>query len=177
MMIAILVSNMVCASAAGDPVCQPSRPKKRAAPRRPLCDGDAKTSHATVDIEHRIELHATGPLRHLPATGARALLSPVRTGGANKGVATPQRRTPSTVGTCGEGYGGARRDRTDDLLLAKQALSQLSYGPIRFAGRTFMCGARQGNTGREGRYAPCYLRMDVPGQPFFWLRSRNIGRQ
>jgi hypothetical protein len=27
--------------------------------------------------------------------------------------------------------GGARRDRTDDLLLAKQALSQLSYGPDR----------------------------------------------
>ena len=27
------------------------------------------------------------------------------------------------------GAGGARRDRTDDLLLAKQALSQLSYGP------------------------------------------------
>ena len=27
--------------------------------------------------------------------------------------------------------GGARRDRTDDLLLAKQALSQLSYGPYR----------------------------------------------
>src|SRR5205823_12578332 len=27
--------------------------------------------------------------------------------------------------------GGARRDRTDDLLLAKQALSQLSYGPRR----------------------------------------------
>jgi hypothetical protein len=27
--------------------------------------------------------------------------------------------------------GGARRDRTDDLLLAKQALSQLSYGPCR----------------------------------------------
>lgn len=26
--------------------------------------------------------------------------------------------------------GGARRDRTDDLLLAKQALSQLSYTPI-----------------------------------------------
>ena len=25
--------------------------------------------------------------------------------------------------------GGANRDRTDDLLLAKQALSQLSYGP------------------------------------------------
>src|SRR5215207_9106670 len=26
--------------------------------------------------------------------------------------------------------GGARRDRTDDLVLAKHALSQLSYGPI-----------------------------------------------
>jgi hypothetical protein len=29
--------------------------------------------------------------------------------------------------------GGARRDRTDDLLLAKQALSQLSYGPYQKA--------------------------------------------
>jgi hypothetical protein len=27
-------------------------------------------------------------------------------------------------------YGGADRDRTDDILLAKQALSQLSYSPI-----------------------------------------------
>ena len=27
------------------------------------------------------------------------------------------------------GSGGARRDRTDDLLNANQALSQLSYGP------------------------------------------------
>jgi hypothetical protein len=30
--------------------------------------------------------------------------------------------------------GGANRDRTDDLLLAKQALSQLSYGPIKIGG-------------------------------------------
>jgi hypothetical protein len=29
--------------------------------------------------------------------------------------------------------GGARRDRTDDLMLAKHALSQLSYGPVRHA--------------------------------------------
>ena len=27
--------------------------------------------------------------------------------------------------------GGARRDRTDDLMLAKHPLYQLSYGPIR----------------------------------------------
>ena len=30
--------------------------------------------------------------------------------------------------------GGARRDRTDDLMLAKHALSQLSYGPRRMRG-------------------------------------------
>jgi hypothetical protein len=36
----------------------------------------------------------------------------------------------STLRGCrGDASGGARRDRTDDLLLAKQALSQLSYGP------------------------------------------------
>lgn len=28
-----------------------------------------------------------------------------------------------------EKFGGARRDRTDDTLLAKQVLFQLSYGP------------------------------------------------
>lgn len=27
-------------------------------------------------------------------------------------------------------YGGAKRDRTADLLRARQALSQLSYGPV-----------------------------------------------
>ena len=30
----------------------------------------------------------------------------------------------------GDKSGGARRDRTDDLMLAKHALSQLSYGPV-----------------------------------------------
>ena len=30
----------------------------------------------------------------------------------------------------GASRGGARRDRTDDLMLAKHALSQLSYGPM-----------------------------------------------
>ena len=32
-----------------------------------------------------------------------------------------------------QGSGGARRDRTDDLLNANQALSQLSYGPSQAA--------------------------------------------
>ena len=34
----------------------------------------------------------------------------------------------------GRNYGGARRDRTADLLHAMQALSQLSYGPTREGG-------------------------------------------
>ena len=31
--------------------------------------------------------------------------------------------------------GGARRDRTDDLMLAKHALYQLSYDPLHLGGR------------------------------------------
>jgi hypothetical protein len=38
------------------------------------------------------------------------------------------------------GFGGARRDRTDDILLAKQALSQLSYGPITETGQQQLVG-------------------------------------
>ena len=35
------------------------------------------------------------------------------------------------AGKSGAQFGGADRNRTDDLLLAKQALSRLSYGPRR----------------------------------------------
>ncbi len=35
------------------------------------------------------------------------------------------------MGTLGSDFGGARRDRTADLLHAMQALSQLSYGPTK----------------------------------------------
>ena len=38
--------------------------------------------------------------------------------------------------------GGANRDRTGDLLLAKQALSQLSYGPAWFCLRIRRGGPR-----------------------------------
>jgi hypothetical protein len=36
---------------------------------------------------------------------------------------------PGLLGLAQNRTGGARRDRTDDLMLAKHALSQLSYGP------------------------------------------------
>ena len=37
---------------------------------------------------------------------------------------------PGLTGLRSNRTGGARRDRTDDLMLAKHALSQLSYGPL-----------------------------------------------
>jgi hypothetical protein len=38
--------------------------------------------------------------------------------------------------------GGARRDRTDDLMLAKHALYQLSYGPLAPAPRLVSLSSR-----------------------------------
>ncbi len=48
----------------------------------------------------------------------------------------------STKAALAAKIGGARRNRTDDLLLAKQALSQLSYGPA-----THGTSAKAGNGG------------------------------
>jgi hypothetical protein len=43
---------------------------------------------------------------------------------------TPKAQPPGGLGRFDlASYDGANRDRTGDLLLAKQALSQLSYGP------------------------------------------------
>lgn len=40
------------------------------------------------------------------------------------------RRGPEQIPSNSEAVGGGRRDRTDDLMLAKHALSQLSYAPV-----------------------------------------------
>ena len=45
--------------------------------------------------------------------------------------------------------GGARRDRTADLLHAMQALSQLSYSPKRGAGRYVSNGIKSRNPSRD----------------------------
>ena len=56
-------------------------------------------------------------------------------GGANPSARSQRRgQTKETIGwrqqkRAKPDFGGARRDRTDDLMLAKHALSQLSYGP------------------------------------------------
>jgi hypothetical protein len=52
--------------------------------------------------------------------------------------------------------GGARRDRTADLLHAMQALSQLSYGPKKTRHRTHTKRARQA---KQSRVAIC-LRLE-----------------
>ena len=52
---------------------------------------------------------------------------------------TPVRSKPPQGSPCealAKQGGGAERDRTDDLLLAKQALSQLSYGPLALVKKT-----------------------------------------
>jgi hypothetical protein len=56
--------------------------------------------------------------------------------------------------------GGARRDRTDDLMLAKHALSQLSYGPALClasgaGGRIRGLGWRAIRRGARSRLRPC----------------------
>ena len=48
--------------------------------------------------------------------------------------------------------GGANRDRTGDLLLAKQALSQLSYGPEKQGQTTFFVGHAAG----KNVVCPCF---------------------
>ena len=53
--------------------------------------------------------------------------------------------------------GGARRDRTVDLLHAMQALSQLSYGPVRggeFSGTRLGVSIGPCNSGAEGEPHP-----------------------
>ena len=46
--------------------------------------------------------------------------------------------------------GGASRDRTDDPLLAKQVLSQLSYGPILNVPRSTACTVQSYKDGGPG---------------------------
>ena len=62
--------------------------------------------------------------------------------------------------------GGARRDRTDDLLLAKQALSQLSYGPGRI-GRDH--ARREPHPGMVG-----LGRLERPTSPLSGVRSNHL---
>jgi hypothetical protein len=69
-----------------------------------------------------------------------------------------------------ENIGGARRDRTDDLMLAKHPLYQLSYGPI------FM--SRSGELSSDPRRYPGRMvglgRLELPTLRLSGVRSNHL---
>jgi hypothetical protein len=76
-------------------------------------------------------------VRHHPGIAPRRTLRPCRATQQVTGCLDPLARAgkrkcanDSGAESTASEAGGARRDRTDDLMLAKHALSQLSYGPI-----------------------------------------------
>ena len=81
--------------------------------------------------------------------------------------ANPQPRSPSRAPL----HGGARRDRTDDLKLAKLALSQLSYGP-------FWSELGERKAARQAaQTAPTMVglgRLERPTSPLSGVRSNHL---
>jgi hypothetical protein len=73
--------------------------------------------------------------------------------------------------------GGARRVRTDDLLLAKQALSQLSYGPVGHqpgAGRQALRSDRTVANPRHRTRMVGLGRFELPTSPLSGVRSNRL---
>jgi hypothetical protein len=72
--------------------------------------------------------------------------------------------------------GGARRDRTDDLMLAKHALSQLSYGPVtrRRMLCTSPCSARGSATRSRRRSVVGLGRLELPTSRLSSARSNQL---
>ena len=73
--------------------------------------------------------------------------------------------------------GGARRDRTDDLMLAKHALSQLSYGPESISQRTWpMRTSRLGaeSAARPTRRRASWRESQADGRPRRRLRPTSL---
>ena len=69
--------------------------------------------------------------------------------------------------------GGARRDRTDDLMLAKHALSQLSYGPVT---RRRMLNACARSTAGAARFVKVVGlgRLELPTSRLSSARSNQL---
>jgi hypothetical protein len=77
--------------------------------------------HRFLEPIHNVKDEARKPLPRLPADPVSSFLEKVA-------LRDPHAR--HAPGMAAREDGGASRDRTDDLKLAKLALSQLSYGPI-----------------------------------------------
>ena len=83
-------------------------------------------------------------------------------------ISMPQIRTPIPTG-------GARRDRTDDLLLAKQALSQLSYGPSRCdVGSNHVESPDVGSDQKAPKGLVGLGRLERPTSPLSGVRSNHL---
>ena len=104
------------------PFPSPTHPGRPRAPRR-IGDGACRTRPIIDALASCWSLGDVSPptLGHVPSLRCQTSASRER-GGEFRFTRTPKAPRPP--------HGGARRDRTDDLMLAKHALSQLSYGPI-----------------------------------------------
>ena len=67
--------------------------------------------------------------------------------------------------------GGAEEDRTPDLLRARQALSQLSYGPVVFSERPELRAARA-----IASYRCFFISLQRSLMPNAWQKSVVINR-
>jgi hypothetical protein len=88
---------------------------------------------------------------------------------AGRSTAAANQLLPTSMHGSHTTNGGARRDRTDDLLLAKQALSQLSYGPLK------PCpGTASRTTGRRKADMVGLGRFELPTSPLSGVRSNQL---
>src|SRR5690606_1901264 len=125
-------------------------PTARAVSRSPLDDSVASASIAGGNIRS-LRLSGIRPAagRPWPSASPRIFVQPQAPAGtsvplgfrasARRPVGLGHRRrlgsfagpvTATSQQTIDKAVGGGRRDRTDDLMLAKHALSQLSYAPV-----------------------------------------------
>ncbi len=100
--------------------CQRTPKVRSRGPRKPVCACAPRRLIAAHDRRRpRRAITTLDPPSHHPS----ATITPPRPSGYQARTAMPMPYRPK--------HGGGERDRTDDLLLAKQALSQLSYTPDR----------------------------------------------
>ena len=112
------------------PRSQPVEPR----PPTPFARGDIRGS--TPDLFTMSNSRAARTGRRLSLSSRTGRPFPLSRGGPAPPNAMPKR------------HGGGERDRTDDLLLAKQALSRLSYAPFSGGGRLVGLGRLELPTSR-----------------------------
>ena len=103
----------------------PPRPAQSLPPRAKPEPKMSRTRRTLVRLGHNSLLHISinKTRRQGPKAAAANRISSCRASAHNRQKAHRQKASIQP--------GGGERDRTDDLLLAKQALSQLSYTPVR----------------------------------------------